>query len=117
VRASQKPTCNSQVRGYPRSPRQTLHELAEFASPEATHDRYGKGELIASFEQQIAELRGTTMPSMPCALSLPHAVWSCWTVRRIDRGDYEPPSASVQASGMQCTSLPDYIGIVHHQCS
>ena len=51
---------------YPRSPRQTLLELAEYAPVEAKPDRYGQGALIVSFEQQIAELLGK-----PAAVFMP----------------------------------------------
>jgi len=51
---------------YPRSPRQILVDLAAFAPPEARPDRYGQGELISSFEQQIAELLGK-----PAAVFMP----------------------------------------------
>src|SRR5690349_8535152 len=43
---------------YPQSPRQALLELAEVTPAEAMPDRYGQGELIASFEQQVADLLG-----------------------------------------------------------
>jgi threonine aldolase len=65
---------------YPRSPRQTLLDLAAFASPEATPDRYGQGELIASFEQQIAELLGKPaavfMPSGTMCQQIALRIWS-----------------------------------------
>ena len=43
---------------YPRPLRQTLLDLVEFTPADAAPDRYGQGELIASFEQQIAALLG-----------------------------------------------------------
>jgi threonine aldolase len=65
---------------YPRSPRQTLSDLAEFAPPEAKHDRYGQGELIASFELQIAELLGKPaavfMPSGTMCQQIALRIWS-----------------------------------------
>jgi threonine aldolase len=65
---------------YPRSPRQTLADLAEFAPPEATRDRYGQGALIASFEQQIAELLGKPaavfMPSGTMCQQIALRIWA-----------------------------------------
>src|SRR6187397_1505425 len=65
---------------YPQSPQQTLADLAEFAPPEATHDRYGRGELIASFEQQIAELLGKPaavfMPSGTMCQQIALRIWA-----------------------------------------
>jgi len=65
---------------YPQSPRQTLADLAEFAAPEAKYDRYGKGELIASFEQQIAELLGKPaavfMPSGTMCQQIALRIWA-----------------------------------------
>jgi len=65
---------------YPRSPQQTLAELAAFAPPEARPDRYGQGELIASFEQQIAELLGKPaavfMPSGTMCQQIALRIWS-----------------------------------------
>lgn len=68
---------------YPRSPRQTLLDLAEFAPPEAKHDRYGQGELIASFEQQIAELLGKPAAVfMPSGTMCQQIALRIWTDRR-----------------------------------
>jgi threonine aldolase len=68
---------------YPRSPRQVLHDLAEFTSPDAMHDRYGKGELIASFEQQIAELLGKPAAVfMPSGTMCQQIALRIWTDRR-----------------------------------
>jgi threonine aldolase len=65
---------------YPRSPRQALLDLAEFAPPEARLDRYGQGQLIASFEQQIAELLGKPaavfMPSGTMCQQIALRIWS-----------------------------------------
>jgi threonine aldolase len=64
---------------YPRSPRQILLDLAEFAPPEAKPDRYGQGALIASFEQQIAELLGKPaavfMPSGTMCQQIALRIW------------------------------------------
>ena len=68
---------------YPRSPRQTLIDLAAFAPPEAKHDRYGQGELIASFEQQIAELLGKPAAVfMPSGTMCQQIALRIWTDRR-----------------------------------
>jgi len=65
---------------YPGSPRQTLVDLAAFAPPEARHDRYGQGELIASFEQQIAALLGKPaavfMPSGTMCQQIALRIWA-----------------------------------------
>ncbi len=65
---------------YPRSPQQTLADLAEFAPPAAQLDRYGQGELIASFEQQIAELLGKPaavfMPSGTMCQQIALRIWT-----------------------------------------
>ena len=65
---------------YPGSPRQALVDLAAFAPPEARHDRYGQGELIASFEQQIAALLGKPaavfMPSGTMCQQIALRIWA-----------------------------------------
>ena len=65
---------------YPRSPRQTLSDLAEFMPPDAAPDRYGQGELIASFEQQIAALLGKPaavfMPSGTMCQQIALRIWA-----------------------------------------
>jgi threonine aldolase len=68
---------------YPRSPRQTLVDLAAFAPPEAKHDRYGRGELIESFEQQIADLLGKPAAVfMPSGTMCQQIALRIWTDRR-----------------------------------
>jgi threonine aldolase len=68
---------------YPRSPRQILVDLAAFAPPEARLDRYGQGELIASFEQQIAELLGKPAAVfMPSGTMCQQIVLRIWSDRR-----------------------------------
>ena len=68
---------------YPRSARQTLLDLAEFTPPEAKYDRYGQGELIASFEQQIAELLGKPAAVfMPSGTMCQQIALRIWTERR-----------------------------------
>jgi threonine aldolase len=65
---------------YPRSPHQILLDLAEFTPPEAKLDRYGQGQLIAAFEQQIAELLGKPaavfMPSGTMCQQIALRIWS-----------------------------------------
>ncbi len=64
---------------YPRSPHQTLLELAQFAPVEAKPDRYGQGALMTSFEQQIAELLGKPaavfMPSGTMCQQIALRIW------------------------------------------
>ena len=65
---------------YPRSPRQTLIDLAEDTPPDAAPDRYGQGTLIASFEQQIAALLGKPaavfMPSGTMCQQIALRIWA-----------------------------------------
>jgi threonine aldolase len=65
---------------YRKTPRQVLSELAEFTSPEVNADRYGQGELIAGFEQQIADLLGKEaavfMPSGTMCQQIALRIWS-----------------------------------------
>ena len=65
---------------YPRPPRQVLSELAEIASPNAKPDRYGQGELIAQFEQEIASLFGKEaavfMPSGTMCQQIALRIWA-----------------------------------------
>lgn len=68
---------------YPRSPRQTLLDLAEFTPPDTAPDRYGQGELIASFEQQIAALLGKPAAVfMPSGTMCQQIALRIWTDRR-----------------------------------
>ena len=41
-----------------RSPRDILHDLAEWTDPAIERDHYGRGELMADFETEMAELLG-----------------------------------------------------------
>jgi threonine aldolase len=65
---------------YPRTPQQILSELAEFTSPDLKGDRYGQGELIASFEHEIAALFGKAaavfMPSGTMCQQIALRIWS-----------------------------------------
>lgn len=64
---------------YPRSPREVLHDLTEFVDPEAKADRYGGGELITSFEEEIAHLLGKEaavfMPSGTMCQPIALRIW------------------------------------------
>lgn len=42
----------------PKTPRERLFEIAESAAPDERADRYGGGELLESFEREIAQLLG-----------------------------------------------------------
>lgn len=63
-----------------KSPRQVLSELAEFTPAEVSGDRYGQGELIAEFEQHIADLLGKEaavfMPSGTMCQQIALRIWS-----------------------------------------
>jgi threonine aldolase len=65
---------------YPRLPRETLLDLAAFTPADATLDRYGQGQLIASFEQQIAQLLGKSaavfMPSGTMCQQIALRIWA-----------------------------------------
>jgi threonine aldolase len=65
---------------YPRSPREVLSELAEVAGPDARSDRYGQGDLIADFEQEIAALFGKEaavfMPSGTMCQQIALRIWA-----------------------------------------
>jgi len=65
---------------YRKTPQQVLSELAEFTAPELSADRYGQGELISGFEQQIAELLGKEaavfMPSGTMCQQIALRIWS-----------------------------------------
>ena len=63
-----------------KTPEQVLAALAEFTSPDISADRYGEGELIAGFEQHIAELMGkgaaVFMPSGTMCQQIALRIWS-----------------------------------------
>src|SRR4029077_4949845 len=65
---------------YPRSPRQALLDLANLTPADAAPDRYGQGELITSFEQQIAALLGKPaavfMPSGTMCQQIALRIWA-----------------------------------------
>jgi threonine aldolase len=65
---------------YPQPPRQVLSELAEIAGPDTRPDRYGEGEQIAHFEQEIASLFGKQaavfMPSGTMCQQIALRIWA-----------------------------------------
>lgn len=65
---------------YPKTPRQTLSELIETIDPDLEADRYGQGELIAAFEQEVAKLLGKEaavfMPSGTMCQQIALRIWS-----------------------------------------
>ena len=64
----------------PRSPSQILAELAASTPPGTAADSYGEGEVIASFEREIAELLGKEaavfMPSGTMAQPIALRIWA-----------------------------------------
>jgi len=67
----------------PLSVKQTLIELAELASDDDQPDQYGKGEIIESFERDIAALLGTEAAVfMPSGTMAQQSVLRVWTTRR-----------------------------------
>jgi threonine aldolase len=68
---------------YPKTPRQILTELAETVDPDLEADRYGQGELIARFEQEVAELLGKEAAVfMPSGTMCQQIALRIWTERR-----------------------------------
>ena len=65
---------------YPKNPRQVLLELADVIDPELEEDRYGQGELIARFENDIADLLGKEaavfMPSGTMCQQIALRIWA-----------------------------------------
>ncbi|MBI3943234.1 MAG: low specificity L-threonine aldolase [Chloroflexi bacterium] len=65
---------------YPQTPRQVLLELAEFTNPEAQSDRYGQGELMTTFETEVANLLGKEaavfMPSGTMCQQIALRIWA-----------------------------------------
>jgi threonine aldolase len=64
----------------PKTPRDILAELSAFTDPEAESDMYGKGDLIESFEAEIATLLGKPaavfMPSGTMAQQIALRIWA-----------------------------------------
>src|SRR5947209_13569843 len=65
---------------YPKNPRQVLSELAEMTDPELEADHYGQGEIITSFERDVAALLGKEaavfMPSGTMCQQIALRIWS-----------------------------------------
>lgn len=65
---------------YRKTPRQVLSELAEITDPDLEADRYGQGELIASFEKEVATLLGKEaavfMPSGTMCQQIALRIWT-----------------------------------------
>ena len=64
---------------YPKAPRQILSELVETIDPDLEADRYGQGELITSFEKEVAGLLGKEaavfMPSGTMCQQIALRIW------------------------------------------
>ncbi len=65
---------------YPQTPHEILNELAAFTAPDLDSDMYGTGELIETFEAEIAELLGKPaavfMPSGTMAQQIALRIWA-----------------------------------------
>lgn len=65
---------------YPHTPRRVLLDLAETVDPDLPADRYGQGELIISFEQEVANLLGKEaavfMPSGTMCQQIALRIWA-----------------------------------------
>ena len=65
---------------YPRTPQQMLSDLAAGTDPQLQADRYGAGELIASFEAEVAILLGKPaavfMPSGTMCQQIALRIWA-----------------------------------------
>lgn len=65
---------------YPKTPRHILSELAEMTDPALEADRYGQGEIITSFEKEVATLLGKEaavfMPSGTMCQQIALRIWS-----------------------------------------
>lgn len=65
---------------YPKTPRHILSELVETIDPDLEADRYGQGELITAFEQEVAGLLGKEaavfMPSGTMCQQIALRIWA-----------------------------------------
>lgn len=65
---------------YPKNPRQVLSELLETIDPDLVADHYGQGEVIASFEKEVAGLLGKEaavfMPSGTMCQQIALRIWA-----------------------------------------
>jgi threonine aldolase len=68
------------VHHYPQTPQQVLSDLAAATAPELQSDRYGAGEPIASFEDEVATLLGKPaavfMPSGTMCQQIALRIWA-----------------------------------------
>jgi threonine aldolase len=68
---------------YPQTPRQVLSELAATTNPELEADRYGQGEIITRFEEDVAKLLGhEAAVFMPSGTMCQQIALRIWTDRR-----------------------------------
>ncbi len=78
--------------GYPQTPKQTLSQLAAYTNPEDDFDRYGEGELITSFEAEVARLLGKEaavfMPSGTMCQQIALRIWT--DSRKLPRVAFHP---------------------------
>lgn len=79
--------CTRFVSGhYPQSPQNVLAELSAYAGPDVRADMYGAGELIESFEAEVAALLGhpaaVFMPSGTMAQQIALRIWTDRSGRR-----------------------------------
>lgn len=77
---------------YPQRPRQVLSALAETIDPDREADRYGEGEVITQFEQEVAQLLGKEAAVfMPSGTMCQQIALRLWTDRRrIPRVAFHP---------------------------
>jgi threonine aldolase len=69
--------------GYPQTPKQQLSELASYTDANEDFDRYGEGELITSFEADVAKLLGKEAAVfMPSGTMCQQIALRIWTDRR-----------------------------------
>ncbi len=77
---------------YPQTPKQQLSELASYTDVDADFDRYGEGELITSFEADVAKLLGKEaavfMPSGTMCQQIALRIWT--DRRRLPRVAFHP---------------------------
>jgi threonine aldolase len=87
--------CTRSLAGhYQLSPQQTLRELADATGPDEMDDIYGAGDLIANFEQEVAELLGKeSAVFMPSGTMCQQIALRIWTQRRqVPRVAFHPTS-------------------------
>src|SRR5690348_11955916 len=77
---------------YPQQPAQALKALAEMAEANLKSDHYGEGEIINSFEREVAELLGKEAAVfMPSGTMCQQIMLRLWADRRgIQRVAFHP---------------------------